>query len=326
MNIYQKIVKRFPRGIAYSFAYGSGVKQQVGYERISKQKNNVIDLAFCVNQPHKWHAENLEKHPSHYSNFRLLGSQAIATYQTNFAANVYFNTLVPLNDIGVTIKYGVISRDHLESDLIDWNHLYFAGRLHKPVTEIISPDENLRNAVQQNLQSAFLVALLMLPEKFDNFELFHTISNISYCGDFRMIFGENKNKIKNIVNPQLDEFLNLYKPVLKSLSPYIAMGSEKAENKIFFEQDKSEKAIEHHLKSMPRHMKDRIRSNSVVKGSFLEVVQSIASSGNTKDVISMSLHDIVWLSSLKQSIKNIPTAGVSKSLIYSYRKALKTFM
>lgn len=325
MNIYQKIVRRFPRGIAYSFAYGSGVKQQIGYEEISKQKSNVIDLAFCVEDADKWHAENLEKHSSHYSGFRVFGSQFISSYQKKFAANVYFNTLVPLTDIGVNVKYGVISKDDLERDLLDWNHLYFAGRLHKPVTEVVSPDENMRIALQQNLQSAFLVALLMLPEKFDDFELFHTISNISYSGDFRMIFGENKNKVKNIVGPQLKDFFKLYKPVLKSLSPYVAMGAEKKENKIFFEQDKSVKAIEHHLKSMPSHMRDRIRCNSTVKGSYLEVVQWISSSGNIHDILSMSLHDIVWRSSLKQSIKNIPSAGVAKSLVYSYRKALKTF-
>ncbi|XP_055855691.1 uncharacterized protein LOC129918945 [Episyrphus balteatus] len=317
MNIYQKIIRRFPRGIVYSFAYGSGVKQQVGYERISKQKSNVIDLAFCVDNPDKWHAENLEKHSSHYSGFRILGSQFIASYQDKLAAKVYFNTLVPLTDIGVTIKYGIISKEHLLNDLNDWTHLYFAGRLHKPVNQVVAPDDSLQKALQQNLQSAFLVALLMLPENFTDFELFHTISNISYSGDFRMIFGENKNKVQNIVRPQLEEFFELYQPVLRSLSPYVAVGKEKTKNEIFFEQDKSVKATQHHLKLLPSHMQERIRRNSVVKGSYMEVVQSISTSGNTHDVISMSLTDIVWRSSLKQSIKNIPSAGISKSLTMS---------
>ncbi|XP_055907896.1 phosphatidate cytidylyltransferase, mitochondrial isoform X2 [Eupeodes corollae] len=325
MHIYDKIIRRFPSGIVYSFAYGSGVKQQVGYERVAQQKSNVIDLAFCVEDPDKWHLENLEKHSSHYSGFRILGSQFIASYQNNLAAKVYFNTLVPLTDIGVTIKYGVISKKHLEKDLNDWTHLYFAGRLHKPVEQVIAADDSLQKALGRNLMSAFVVALLMLPERFTDFELFHTISKISYSGDFRMIFGENKNKVKNIVCPQLEEFFKLYHPALKQLSPYVALGTERETNKIFFEQDKSEKVIEHHLKSLPIHLRERIRCNSVTKGSYIDVVQSISTKNNVQDILSMSLHDIVWRSSIKQSIKNIPTAGISKSLIYSYRKALKTF-
>lgn len=326
MNIYKEIVRRFPRGIAYSFAYGSGVKQQIGYDDVAKQKSNVIDLTFCVDDAHNWHTENLKKHPSHYSSLRFLGSRFLAFYQDDLPARVYFNTLIPLADLGVTVKYGVISREYLERDLNDWEYLYFAGRLHKPVTDVIPPvNDELRNYLRRNLDSAFMVALLMLPEKFSDFELFHTISNISYKGDFRMIFGENKNKVKNIVEAQLNEFFKWYQPTMRTLSDYVAVGSEMPDNRTFFEQDKSSKATEFYLKMLPANLQNRVRGNSVVKGSYMEVVESIANSDKLPEIILMSVNDIVWRSSIAQSVKNIPTAGVAKSIVYGYRKALKTF-
>ena len=40
-----------------------------------------------------------------------------------------------------TIKYGVMSRDALLADCLDWESLYAAGRLHKPV-RLLEMDAN----------------------------------------------------------------------------------------------------------------------------------------------------------------------------------------
>lgn len=42
-----------------------------------------------------------------------------------------------------------------------------------------------------------------------------TIAGLSYTGDFRMVFGENPNKVANIVLKSLDHFHSLYSPVLE---------------------------------------------------------------------------------------------------------------
>lgn len=53
------------------------------------------------------------------------------------------------------------------------------------------------------------------------------ISNLSYDGDFRMIIGENPNKVKNIVDGQVDLFRQLYSPVINAQSNYMELANGK---------------------------------------------------------------------------------------------------
>jgi translocator assembly and maintenance protein 41 len=115
----------------------------------------------------------------------------------------------------------VISIDKLCKDLIDWETLYVAGRMHKPV-KILRDDSRVRLANQVNLTEAVRVALLTLPENFTEEELFMRIAGISYQGDFRMMVGENPNKVKNIVTSQMDNFHRLYFGLLDDL-PNVAI-------------------------------------------------------------------------------------------------------
>lgn len=329
MGLYKQIISRFPRGsLSYVFAYGSGVKQQLGQIK----ENNVIDFIFCVKDPIGWHAENISRHPSHYSAMRHLGPQFIAKYQANYGAGVYFNTLVPLSDVGVTIKYGVTCRDSMIKDLNDWKYLYIAGRLHKPVFNVVpvTDDAKLSKAIDGNLRSAFVVALLLLPERFSSFELFHAISALSYKGDFRMIFGENKQKVANIVKAQESEFMELYKPTMTQLTDYVAVDFSAKERGsgthiIQFEQDKSAAATEAHLRVLPSELRKTLIRNAAFRGSYADIIEQLAGSHNLAKTLQASVNDLVWKSSITQTIKNIPSAGVAKSIIYGYRKAMKTF-
>ena len=111
---------------------------------------------------------------------------------------------------GQTIKYGVTTVDNLCSDLLNWNTLYLAGRMHKPI-RIIKDDPRVRLAQQVNLTSAIRVALLTLPERFTETDLFERIAGISYGGDIRMLLpAENRNKVGNIVHKQGPQFKELY--------------------------------------------------------------------------------------------------------------------
>ncbi len=91
---------------------------------------------------------------------------------------------------------------HLVRDLEEWETFYIAGRLQKPV-KILRNDAKVRLATKQNLQNALRAAMLMLPERFSEEDLYLKIAGLSYRGDFRMMFGENPHKVFNIVYAQM---------------------------------------------------------------------------------------------------------------------------
>lgn len=342
---YYRILSKFPPA-TFGFAYGSGAKKQIGYDdilanpaKIQKQRTTtslskkpiMIDLLFTVENSYQWHGQNMLKNPSHYSSMRLLGSNFVARYQEHYGARVYFNTLVPVEeDNSLLIKYGVISTKDLINDLLDWKDLYVAGRLQKPVEIIRSPaSSKVQNALQQNLQSAVRSALLILPKEFTEFDFYCAIANLSYNGDFRMIFGENKNKVHNIVKPQIENFRHLYAPTVelfRGVLDYPMITSE--DENVKCRQDKSPQVILQHLNQLPRWPIRRV-VRSWTTGRYRmdteDVLRAVAYSSKYQEIVRNSLADIVWQSSVKQSIKNIPTAGASKSINYAWNKALKTF-
>lgn len=205
------VVSQFNAPVRYAVAYGSGVFRQSGYD---EKKKPMVDFIFGVSHPGHWHDLNIQQNPHHYSSIRMLGSSAVTLLQEKVGAGVYFNPYVQVNDMN--IKYGVVSIDKLCKDLIDWETLYLAGRMHKPV-KILRDDSRVRLANQVNLTEAVRVALLTLPENFTEQELFDRIAGISYKGDFRMIVGENPNKVSNIVSTQMENFHRLYFGLLDDL-------------------------------------------------------------------------------------------------------------
>ncbi|ORX56366.1 Mmp37-domain-containing protein [Hesseltinella vesiculosa] len=307
------IVAQFHAPVRYAFAYGSGVFQQTGYDKKNKP---MIDFIFGVSHPEHWHALNMQQNPHHYSGLRYLGSNAVSYIEENFGAGVYFNPYVEVN--GVMIKYGVVSIDRLCRDLIDWETLYVAGRMHKPV-KILRDDARVRLANQVNLTEAVRVALLTLPETFDQVELYERIAGISYMGDFRMTVGENPNKVKNIVGAQLGHFHRLYFSLLDDLPNVAVLNNGQ------FQQNLNPKFRGLMVQKLPRTLYDLImkQHREFAKRSHLEVpmskastYQQIASSPNLPQYMDQSLRSIIARPALTQSIKGIFTAGVFKSSRY----------
>lgn len=315
-SLTQRILQRFPGKLTYCFAYGSGVKKQTGYND-KQQKSAMIDLMFSVDDPYEFHAQNLKKNPHDYSFMRFLGSKIVGDYQ-DYACGVYCNTLIPIDE-NTTIKYGVMRTSDLSEDLYHWTHLYAAGRLHKPVETLIKPtNQELIDAIDKNLENALRASLLMLPKEFTYFDLFHEIASISYHMDFRMVIGEKKNKVQNIVEPQQMEFLKLYAPYLKKFKEFVDVPDFSSVSDERIQQDKSHTAILNQLKELP------IRVHMMFK-DMDKSIEQVAHDSSHQLTVRHALGKINWESSIAQTMKNIPTAGLFKSMRYGSRKLLKTF-
>ncbi|KAH8750825.1 mitochondrial matrix Mmp37, partial [Diaporthe sp. PMI_573] len=233
----RQIPWQFRAPVRYCFAYGSGVfpqskpdgrvaspeeiarvhpKAPPAVQKAQDGTPKMIDFIFGVTFTQHWHSLNINQHRAHYSGLASLGSGAVSYVQDKMGAGVYFNTHVVVN--GILIKYGVVNIDALCHDLTEWDTLYLAGRLHKPV-KILRDDARVRLANQINLISALRTALLLLPGRFTELELYNTIAGISYLGDPRMTLPtENPQKVSNIVGNNLPNFRRLYTPLIENLS------------------------------------------------------------------------------------------------------------
>lgn len=111
----------------------------------------------------------------------------------------------------------MISTPTLVRDLEQWETLYVAGRLHKPVL-FLAKNPDLDGPLGDNTLAALSLALLQLPPEFPEIDLWEKIAGISYSGDPRMSVpgAENPAKVRNIVRGPgvLDGFRNLYAPHL----------------------------------------------------------------------------------------------------------------
>lgn len=319
----RKILTQFPTdNFKYCFCYGSAVFKQANY----KSTSSMIDLVFVVNNSSNFHEDNMLQRPGHYSALKYLGPNAITKFQEQWGAKVYYNTLLYYAPEDITYKYGVINRTDFINDLLDWCHLYIAGRLHKPVAVLHEcSDDDLLTALRNNLFSAIHVALLSLPENFTEEELYQTVANISYSGDFRMWVGEDKNKVKNIVLPQLEYFRELYSNVISSLTDFLYIPDNTVS--VNCQQNMSPEARWHHLNNLPRVPQRQLvryfNKLGRVRRDTEEVLLTMSHDPDIGVPLNNILRKIVWKSSIRQSLKGIVTAGITKSVRYSSRKVFK---
>ncbi|CAB0004691.1 unnamed protein product [Nesidiocoris tenuis] len=327
-----RILRRFPREyFRFCFAYGSGVFPQKG----PKVGKPMVDLIFAVHDTLGFHWRNLQLNPGDYSGAKLWGPRFISFVQTKWPCRVYFNTLVQLPEEDVVFKYGVVQFEDFVNDMLDWDYIYLAGRMHKPV-KILTPVKKdfqiLDMALRQNLMSVLHVALLLMPESFTERQLYKTIANISYNGDFRMVFGEDKNKVSNIVDRQLLEFRKLYKPFIDGIfSDYVRIGEEDSFDGIC-RQDTSPTSRLYHLTQLPhtpmleltRHWRWHASYDTRNKRKTTEeAMRHLAYDDDCQEMLSTILSKIVFRASVAQSLKGIFSAGMGKSIKYSKKKIQK---
>lgn len=327
---------KFNAPIKYAFTYGSGVFSQ---GKASDAKKPQIDLIFGVSYTEHWHSLNMKQHPEHYSFLKHFGSGAVSFVQEKLGAGLYFNPYVEMD--GLKIKYGVVNIDTMLTDLHKWDTLYLAGRLHKPV-KILRDEPRVRFVNQANLISALRTALLILPEEFSELDLYKTVAGISYMGDPRMTFGENPNKVNNIVNNQFLNFRNLYSSLLDVL-PNVTLvhssasklpGTEipiaslrqdmdpiKRGNMVFRLPEEFRKKVYNRFQGKY----ERVETDGTSLQSTL-FDQQIAADPTLTANVSQAIRSTVAWPSLTQSAKGILTAGIGRSIRYAGEKIKKSRM
>lgn len=209
----ESIVGLFDTPVLSLIGYGLGVLPQAGYDNTKLQ----IDFINVVENSLQFHKGNLKQHPKHY----LTRWKSLIRWIQG-PEGVYFNPYCQINSH--TVKYGVVLRQLVLHDLLEWNQLYIAGRLHKPVNFVKDDDAMIKFLNQFNLKNAMTLLVIMLgtqqlklaiPKQFSERQLYEQITRLSYLGDFRMkVGGENPNKIKNIVEKQYDLFKQVYEPII----------------------------------------------------------------------------------------------------------------
>jgi translocator assembly and maintenance protein 41 len=369
----RQMLWQFRAPIRYAFAYGSGVFPQLGSgsspspgpslhpappDAITKVQDGnpkMIDFIFGVSYTQHWHSINLHEHRDHYSAVGSLGSYAVSKIQDSFGAGCYFNPYVTVN--GTLIKYGVVNLDTLCRDLSEWDTLYLAGRLQKPV-KILRDNPSVRLANQVNLISAVRTALLLLPPDFTEEDLYSTIAGISYMGDPRMtIGGDDPRKVHNIVHGQLANFRRLYAPLVDSL-PNISFNDPACGNTDWISdpsvnaklaQDMDPVKRGNMVRRLPKAFREKLYFEyqakfGIPRGEFNQMLE--ASSDDDKERIQRReggefeqriakdtegiktevrqvIEKTIRWPSWTQSIKGIVTAGVAKGWRYASEKRAK---
>ncbi|RLN72492.1 hypothetical protein BBJ28_00004553 [Nothophytophthora sp. Chile5] len=296
----QALDATFPR-VAFTMAYGSGVFQQKNHDASA----SMVDLVFAVEDPLAWHEENLARNPEHYSFLKYLGAANVAAFQVPLKGKLLGTRF---------IKYGVVSTKALCDDLLNWKTLYLSGRMHKPVS-VLATSDDIRAASSRNLAHALNYALLCLPEKFSEHDLFMRIAGISYLGDFRMTFGENPKKVRNIVDGNLKAFQEIYRRKIQG-SPFMSRSLNDGDLLVANSSDATvRQAI---VESLPSNVLQRLTTKSHASGV-------IDHQAVTKKQLQRVVASIVFRSSRSQSIKGIATAGGIKSIVYVAQKLQRTY-
>ncbi|VDK71944.1 unnamed protein product [Onchocerca ochengi] len=283
--------------VEYACAYGSGAVPQDSDSTSGK----MIDFIIVTRDSNEFHKQNLEMNPTHYSSLRFLGYQKIAQMQRNYAARDQL------------IKYSVIDTDDLLLDLIDWKWMYLAGRLQKHVIDVVSPSSRITYAMKKNRSSALQAALLLMPDKFMLPQLYNEIISLSYRGDFRMLFGEDKNKIGRIAEGSRAQLNQIYVPLLKADKDVSIQGCT-------IEQDRCNAVFFKRILELPLNvlwnLQRRINSKNGTQNDIEEIAASLARRLDGPKPVAAAIEDIVWRYALQQTAKNVFSAALKHDTDY----------
>ncbi|KAG2689371.1 hypothetical protein I3760_09G135600 [Carya illinoinensis] len=228
------------------------------------------------------------------------------------------------------LKYGVVRMHDLIKDILNWERFYLSGRLQKPV-HILVDNLDIENVNSANLKAAITAALLLLPPKFTEEDLYAKICSLSYMGDLRMLFAEDRNKVKKIVQAQFDLFQSRYRPFLEEyeameLLRFMSSGSGQTN----VSQDCGLSAARSLVSSLPPMVRSKMgvklgqEKKLVESGRVIHEV-SIGSREEAAKCMQKVLRRTVMVSSARQAVAGLLTAGGVNAVRYLSNKMCKAW-
>ncbi|XP_017970698.1 PREDICTED: phosphatidate cytidylyltransferase, mitochondrial isoform X2 [Theobroma cacao] len=282
-------------------------------------KSTMVDFILGVSDPLQWHSENITRHGWCF---------LITEVADDIGVGVHFNPFVTWKN--KMLKYGVVRMHDLVQDILNWERFYLSGRLQKPVNMLMD-NLDIENVNSVNLRAAVSAALLLLPPKFTEEDLYAKICSLSYMGDLRMLFAEDRNKVKKIVQGQFDLFQSMYKPFLEEYEGKGFLRFSSSENHhAHISQDCGLTVARSHVSSLP----PTIRSQMWIKLGTKKVISEsgqvlhevvIGSREEAAKCMQKVLRRTVMVSSARQALSGLLTVGGIKAARYVTNKMEKAW-
>ncbi|KAG7963763.1 hypothetical protein I3843_09G134300 [Carya illinoinensis] len=279
--------------VEFCCVYGSALHPN------NRDMSTMVDYILGVSNPEQWHSQNLQMNKNHYASWmvHLGGPKLITEIADEIGVGVHFNPFVT------------------------WNH-----KVH-----ILVDNLDIENVNSANLKAAITAALLLLPPKFTEEDLYAKICSLSYMGDLRMLFAEDRNKVKKIVQAQFDLFQSRYRPFLEEyeameLLRFMSSGSGQTN----VSQDCGLSAARSLVSSLPPMVRSKMgvklgqEKKLVESGRVIHEV-SIGSREEAAKCMQKVLRRTVMVSSARQAVAGLLTAGGVNAVRYLSNKMCKAW-
>ncbi|KAF5742390.1 hypothetical protein HS088_TW09G00438 [Tripterygium wilfordii] len=321
----ESFIKELPP-VEFCCVYGSTLHPN------NHDKSSMVDFILGVADPMQWHSDNLNLNRIHYASWmvHLGGAKLITEVAEGIGVGVHFNPFVTWNDR--MFKYGIVRMHDLIRDVLTWDRFYLSGRLQKPV-QILVDNLEIAEVNSVNLKAAVASALLLLPSQFTEEDLYAKICSLSYMGDLRMFFAEDKNKVKKIVQGQFDLFQSLYKPFLEEYEKkeLLRFSSSGVQGNI--SQDCGLSAAHLHVSSLGSTIRSRMAmelgDNKMLDESGKVIHQVVINSREeAAKCMQKVLRRVVMVSSARQAVSGLLAVGGvngTRYLANKIRKAWKSW-
>lgn len=303
LNIRQRIdkfIETLPETVSVK-AYGSSIGYQEGYKANEKKQ---VDLIVVVDDIKKFYQENLKMNKYMYGLTPRFYFKHAKSSTLRKAAGICYTTDIKY---GIdSYKMGVIEKEDVLDDLLNWKTFYIAGRFQKEMYTA-KADKEIEKANEKNKRNALTIALILLEdEKPTLLRLYETICSLSYMGDSRKSFkAEDPRKIQKLASGSKDHFD-------REFTKKTDMFTVNKDETIVIDYKKVLKEIE----ELPENLKEKI-VDSIDGKVVIEKLPEI------RNAIREYLTNIIKKSSMGQTKKGLLTTGPKRSLSYALAKLKK---